>query len=58
MVYIDSKLVSDNSPVTKYEVTSGSHTVRVYFRDTRKFSKAREIQVDKDATMSVHFTKE
>ena len=58
MVYVDPKLVSDKSPVTKHEVTSGTHTVRVYFPDTKKFSNSREIHVDKDATMSVHFTKE
>ena len=57
-VYIDGKLVSAKSPVKKHEVTSGSHTVRVYFLDTKKFSKSREIYVGKDATMSVHFTKE
>ncbi len=57
-VYIDGKLVSYKSSVTKQEVTSGTHTIRVYFPDTKKFSKPREILVDKDATMSVHFTKE
>ncbi len=56
-VYIDGKLVASKSPLTKYEVASGSHTVRVYFLDTKKFSKSREIYVGKNATMSVHFTK-
>ena len=57
-VYIDGKLVAAKSPVKKHEVSSGSHTVRVYFLDKKAFSKSREIYVGKDATMSVHFTKE
>lgn len=57
-VYIDGKLVSAKAPVKKHEVSSGSHTIRVYFLDTKKFSKSREVYVGKDATMSVHFTKD
>lgn len=57
-VYVDGKLVASKSPLKKQEVSSGSHTVRVYFLDTKKFSKSREVYVGKDASMSVHFSKE
>lgn len=57
-VYVDGKLVSAKAPVKKHEVSTGSHTVRVYFLDTKKFSKSREVYVGKNATMSVHFTKD
>ena len=57
-IYIDGKLISSKTPLNKHEVTSGSHTVRVYFFDTRKFSKSREVYVGKGVTMSLNFTKE
>ena len=57
-IYIDGKLVSAKTPLKKHEVSTGSHTVRVYFFDTRKFSKSREIYVGKGATMSMNFTKD
>ena len=57
-IYIDGKLISSKTPLRKHEVTPGSHTARVYFLDTRKFSKSREIYVGKGATMSLNFTKE
>jgi len=57
-VYVDGKLISSKSPLNKHEVTSGSHTVRVYFLDTRRFSKSREVFVGKGATMSLHFGKD
>ena len=57
-IYIDGKLASSKTPLKKHEVSTGSHTVRVYFFDTRKFSKSREIYVGKGATMSLNFTKE
>ncbi len=57
-IYIDGKLASSKTPLKKHEVSTGSHTVRVYFFDTRKFSKSREIYVGKGATMSMNFTKE
>lgn len=57
-IYIDGKLVSSKTPLKKHEVSTGSHTVRVYFFDTRKFSKSREIYVGKGATMSMNFTKD
>ncbi len=56
-IYIDGKLVSSKTPLKKHEVSTGSHTVRVYFFDTRKFSKSREIYVGKGATMSLNFNK-
>ncbi|MBO4350827.1 MAG: PEGA domain-containing protein [Proteobacteria bacterium] len=57
-IYIDGKLVASKTPLKKHEVNVGSHTIRVYFFDTRKFSKSREIYVGKGATMSLNFTKE
>lgn len=57
-IYIDNKLVSAKTPLKKHEVSTGSHSVRVYFFDTRKFSKTREIYVGKGATMSMNFTKD
>ncbi len=57
-IYIDGKLISSKTPLRKHEVTPGSHTVRVYFLDTQKFSKSREIYVGKGATMSMNFVKE
>ena len=57
-IYIDGKLISSKTPLSKHEVSSGSHTVRVYFFDTRKFSKSREVYVGKGVTMSLNFTKE
>jgi hypothetical protein len=57
-IYIDGKLVSSKTPLQKHEINTGSHTVRVYFFDTRKFSKSREIYVGKGANMSLNFTKD
>ena len=57
-IYIDGKLISAKTPLRKHEVTPGSHTVRVYFIDSRTFSKSREIYVGKGATMSLNFVKE
>lgn len=57
-IYIDGKLVSSKTPLKKHEVPTGSHTVRVYFFDTRKFSKSREIYVGKGSTMNLNFTKD
>ena len=57
-IYIDGKLIQAKTPLKKHEVTPGSHTVRVYFLNTRKFSKSREIYVGKDASMSLNFAKE
>lgn len=57
-IYIDGKLVASKTPLKKHEVNVGSHTIRVYFFDTRKFSKSREVYVGKGATMSLNFTKE
>ena len=57
-IYIDGKLVSSKTPLKKHEVKTGSHTVRVYFFDTRKFSKSREIYVGKGANMNLNFTKD
>ena len=58
LIYVDSKLVDSKTPLEKHEVNTGSHTVRVYFFDTRKFSKSRDINVEKGATMSLSFTKD
>ena len=57
-VYVDGKLISSKTPLNKHQVNTGSHTVRVYFFDTRKFSKSREVYVGRDANMSTHFAKE
>lgn len=57
-VYIDGKLAASKTPLKKHEVVVGSHTVRVYFFDTRKFSKSREIYVGRNANMSLNFTKD
>ncbi len=57
-IYIDGKLVTSKTPLKKHEVEVGSHTVRVYFFDTRKFSKSREVYVGKGSSMSLNFTKE
>lgn len=57
-VYVDGKLMPSKTPMRKQEVSTGTHSVRVYFLDTRKFSKTREVYVGKGATMSVNFTKE
>ena len=57
-IYIDGKLVASKTPLKKHEVNTGSHTVRVYFFDTRTFSKSRDIYVGKGATMSLSFTKD
>ena len=57
-IYIDGKLVASKTPLKKHEVNVGSHTIRVYFFDTRKFSKSREVYVGKGASMSLNFTKE
>jgi len=57
-VYIDGKLVSSKSPLKKHEIATGTHAVRVYFLDTKSFSKSRDVYVGRDASMSVHFTKD
>lgn len=57
-VYIDGKLVSSKTPLQKHEVSVGSHTIRVYFFDTRKFSKSRELYISKGTSMSVNFTQD
>ena len=57
-IYIDGKLISSKTPLSKHEVPSGSHTVRVYFFDTRSFSKSREVYVGKGVNMSLNFNKE
>ncbi|MCL2324876.1 MAG: hypothetical protein FWC40_00010 [Proteobacteria bacterium] len=57
-VYVDGKLVTAKGPLNRHEVTSGSHTVRVYFIDSRRFSKSREVFVGRGATMSLHFGKD
>lgn len=57
-VFVDGTLVTAKSPLTRHEVPQGSHSVRVYFLDTRKFSKSREIYVPQGTAMSQHFTKE
>ncbi len=57
-VYVDGKLVTSKTPMKRYEISTGSHTVRVYFLDTKKFSKSRDVYVGKDSSMSVHFAKE
>ncbi|MBQ9394328.1 MAG: PEGA domain-containing protein [Proteobacteria bacterium] len=57
-IYIDGKLVAAKTPLKKHEVPTGSHTVRVYFFEARKFSKSREIYVGKGATMNLNFTKD
>ena len=57
-IYIDGRLVSSKTPLKKHQVTPGSHTIRVYFFDTRKFSKSREVYVGKGVSLSVNFTKD
>lgn len=57
-IYIDGKLISSKTPLKKHEVDVGSHTVRVYFFDTRKFSKSREVYISKGVSMSINFTKD
>lgn len=57
-VYIDGRLASSKTPLRKHEVNVGSHTVRVYFFDTRKFSKSREVYVGKGVSMSLNFSKD
>ena len=57
-IYIDGKLVSSKTPLTRYEIPTGTHTVRVYFLDTKKFSKSRDVYVGKAAQISVHFNRD
>ncbi|MFA5624949.1 MAG: hypothetical protein WC966_07830 [Bradymonadales bacterium] len=57
-VYVDGKLAAAKSPLQKHPVSVGSHSVRIYFLDTRKFSRSRDVYVAKGATMSLHFAKE
>ncbi len=57
-VYIDGKLVSAKSPLKKHEIATGTHAVRVYFLDTKTFSKSRDAYVGRDANINIHFTKE
>lgn len=57
-VYVDGKLAIAKSPLEKHPVSTGSHSVRIYYLDTRKFSKSREIYVAEGNTMSMHFAKE
>ena len=57
-VYIDGRLASSKTPLKKHEVTAGSHKVRVYFFDTRKFSKERAVYVGKGVSMSLNFAKD
>ena len=57
-VYIYGRLASSKTPLKKHEVTAGSHKVRVYFFDTRKFSKERDVYVGKGVSMSLNFAKD
>ena len=45
--YIDGKLVSKELPVDNYQINAGSHSIRAYFLNTRKFSRALEVEIEK-----------
>lgn len=57
-VYLDGKMISGKVPLRKYAVTAGSHSVRVFFTETKKNSKTREVYIAKGATMNLHFNEE
>ena len=55
-VYIDGKLIPVKAPIESYQLASGTHTIRLYFFDIRRFSKSIEIKVQKDTITTLQFT--
>ena len=53
--YIDGKQVADKSTVENYLISSGTHTARAYFTQTRKFSKSLEFVIEKGFHTTLSF---
>ncbi len=54
-VYIDGKMVSDTTPLNRFKLPAGSHTVRVFYTTTNEFSETRRASITADRHISLHF---
>ena len=54
-VYVDGKLVASKTPLTKYPIKEGTHSVRVYYVEQRKFSETKRAKVAKDKHVNLFF---
>ncbi len=54
-VYIDGKLVASKTPLTRFKVDNGNHTVRVYFVDLKKFSEPKRAMVSDGRHLNLYF---
>jgi len=54
-VYVDGKLVSKSTPMTRQELDVGSHTVRVFYISEREFSETRRAVVTEGRHISLFF---
>jgi hypothetical protein len=54
-VYIDGKMVSQTTPLNRYKLPVGSHTVRVFYTGANEFSETRRASITADRHISLHF---
>lgn len=56
-VYLDGKLVASKTPLAKHELDAGSHTVRVFFIEDKKFSETKRATITDGRHVNLYFQK-
>ena len=54
-VFVNGRPVSTETPLMNYELEPGTHRIKVYFVELRRFSDERRVRIVAGETRSVHF---
>ena len=54
-VFIDGQVVATSTPLLNHELEPGTHRVKVYYIELRRFSEERRVRVVAGETRSVYF---
>lgn len=49
-VYVDDKLVSSKTPLNRYSLAPGPHTIKVYYPDLKRYSDALKVTINPGLT--------
>ena len=55
-VYVDGKMVSEETPMVKYEINTGQHSIRVFFPELERYSDTKKAVVHKGNHINLYFT--
>lgn len=54
-VWIDNRMVANETPLLNHELSAGVHTVKVYFTELRTFSDERSIRIEPGSSRTLTF---